>query len=157
MKRIETKRPSVLGTPGRRLNQGKRGKIPVANFTPLIDSEIISKAEIRGASDGFPYLRDIILVLFALYGSGTVSPKLGRAMPGMIAEWARRDPPHTKNRIIVKRNFKLRRDTYEKALKRWRVEAPEEAQTATAMFAFLLESYGDGAMELALRSGKDSA
>lgn len=149
MKRIETKRPSVLGTPSRRFNSDQS----VANFTPLIDSEIMSKAEIRGAKDGFPYLRDIILVLFALYGNGTVSPRLGRALPGMIDAWVKREPPQTQRRVIVKRNFKLRRDTYEKALKRWRIEAPEEAHTATAMFAFLLESYGDGELEFALRQG----
>lgn len=149
MKRIETKRPSVLGTPSRHFNQNQS----VANFTPLIDSEIMSKAEIRGAQDGFPYLRDIILVLFALYGNGTVSPRLGRALPGMIDAWVKREPPQARRRVIVKRNFKLRGDAYEKALRRWRVEAPEEAHTATAMFAFLLESYGDGELELALRQG----
>ena len=154
MKRIETKRPSVLGRLSRRFNPGKPGENPVVNFTPLIDSEILSKVEIRGAKDGFPYLRDVVLVLFALYGRGTVSPKLGRAIPGMISEWVGRDPPQTRRRIIVKRNFKLRRDTYEKALRRWLADAPKEAQTATAMFAFLLESYGDGELELALRSGK---
>ena len=128
----------------------------VVNFTPLIDSEIVSKAEIRGAKDGFPYLRDVVLVLLTLYGSGRVSPKLGRAMSSMIFEWVGREQPRTQRRI-VKRNYKLQRDGYEKALKRWRLDAPEAAQTATAMFAFLLESYGDGELDLVLRRGEENA
>lgn len=150
MKRIETKRPIVLGKTSRRFNP----KESVANFTPLIDSEIISKAEIQGGKDSFPYLRDVVLVLFALYGRNSLTPGLDKRIKAMISEWVKREPPKTRRRIIVKRNFKLRRDTYERALARWRRDAPEEARTATAMFAFLLESYGDGHLAFLLDHGK---
>lgn len=152
MKRIETKRPTVLGRPSRgRPNPDTRD----ANFTPLLDAEIISKAEIQGAKDGFPYLRDILLVLLSLYGKGKLSPKLGRSMQDLIRSWVNREPPATRRRVILKRNFKLRRDTYERALRQWQAEAPEEARTATAMAAFLLESYGEGNIVIALRSAKE--
>ena len=150
MKRIETKRPSVLGRLSRRSNPDNRE----ANFTPLIDSEIIAKAEIRGDKDGFPYLRDLVLVLFALYGNDKMNSKLGAHIPKMISEWASREQPQTRRRIIVKRNFKLRRRLYETALARWQVDAPEDARSATAMAAFLLESYGDGSIEFSLRHGQ---
>jgi len=148
VKRIETKRPSVLGRPSRRSNPA--GRATDANFTPLIEAEIISRAEIRGARDGFPYLRDVVLVLFSLYGNGKMSDGLGRSMKRMIVDWANRDPAQGK-RKVVKRNFKLRRKIYEKALARWENDAPPQARTATAMAAFMLESYGEGSFELALR------
>lgn len=153
MKRIETKRPIVLGRPGRRPNPDVRD----ANFTPLLDAEIISRAEIQGANDGFPYLRDLLLVLFSLYGNGKLSPKLGRDLPQMIAEWAEQGPPPSKRRVVLKRNFKLRRDTYELALKQWHIEAPESARTATAMAAFLLDAYGRGKVVIALRAARRPA
>lgn len=150
MKRIETKRPSVLGLPGRHFNPRKKTSVN-NNFTPQVDAEILSKAEIRGAKDGFSYLRDIVLVLFSLYGSGRLSPRLGRSLPNMISTWLRREKPA--ERTLVKRNFKLRSELYDRALRRWQKDAPKDERTATAMFSFLLDSYGDGALEIALRMG----
>lgn len=143
MRQIETK---LLGRTNRRLDPANG----IINFTPIVDSQILAKAEVRGARDGFPYLKDVILVLFGLYGQGTLGPKLRRALPKMIAEWMQRPGSEGQN---IKRNFKLRRHGYDRALERWQKDAPEQARSATAMFAFLLESYGDGKIELALRLG----
>lgn len=156
MKRIETKRPGVLGLHGQRAS--RRSREAQNNFTPIVDAEIISKAEVQAAKDGFPYLRDVVLVLFVLYGSGKLSRRLGHSLPKMISAWARREEPETsRQRRTVKRNFKLLKGAYEDALRRWRREAPEEARSATAMFAFLLESYGDGHLQIALRGENGEA
>ena len=146
MKRIETK---LLG----RIRQNSPEKARrVANFTPVIDIAIIKRAESRAVKDGFPYFRDLVLVLLALYGNGSLSQKLDRDMPGIIQEWianAARGGGHPIKRS--KRNLKIRRDVYDRAVKRW--AADSSGRTATSMLAFLLESYADGEIEFALRRG----
>lgn len=144
MKRIESKRPSTLG----RLKRANPG-VGVANFTPSIEKAIITKAENRAIKDGFPYFRDVVLVLLAVYGNGALSARLRRDMSKMITAWTERGGTGHK---IVKRNYKIRKDVYDNAVRRWRRESPVD--TSTAMFAFLLDSYGNGEIELALRKGK---
>lgn len=148
MKRIETK---LLGRPARHLSTQAK---PI-NFTPQVNAVIVSRAEKRAARDGFPYLRDVVLVIFTLYGSGRMSAELGQAVPQMIAQWVRRENSEVRRRL-AKRNFKLPRELYHRALQRWRCEAPAEGRSATAMFAFLLESYGDGDLAIALRGAGES-
>lgn len=146
MKRIESKLGGALGTPKRR-----NPKHEISNFTPIIDRAIINRAEARAMKDGFSYFRDMIVVLMSLYGRGAVSQKLGRELGLMIRAWRRREDASAA-RHVVKRNFKLRKDVYERARGRWATES--EGLSATAMFAFLLESYADGEIEIALRRGK---
>jgi hypothetical protein len=161
MRRIDTKQAAEKQAAekprrrrnGRRLSPGK-GAVPIANFTPMIDDRILRKAEERGAEDGFPYLRDIILVLLGLYGRGLMGADMRRGLSGMISEWAKRAAKREDVELHrVKRNFKLNREIYKKAIARWKQESSIRA--ATAMFAFLLDSYGSGEIELMLVRGRN--
>jgi hypothetical protein len=149
MRRIETKTETLPA--GVRRNAAKVRQ--VANFTPVLDLAIIKRAEAQAVRDGFPYFRDLIVVLLALYGNGSLSQRLGRELPKMIRAWVGREDPSA-GRKVVKRNLKLRRDVYERAVDRWASDSA--GLTATSMLAFLLESYADGEIEFALRRGKSS-
>lgn len=165
MRRIDTKQAAEKQASekpgrrrnGRRLSPGK-GSVPISNFTPIIDDRILRRAEERGAEDGFPYLRDIILVLLGLYGRGLMAGSMQKSLPKMISRWAKLAAKREDVELHrVKRNFKLNRAVYKKAIARWKQESmdlPRRIRAATAMFAFLLDSYGSGEIELMLVRGR---
>lgn len=143
---LDTRQPAALGRIARQ-NPANRGMM---SFTPKVSTARLAKVEIAAAHDGFPYLKDLIQVLFALYGQGRMSRRLRAAIKRWTAEWdaADADPKGARSKV----NARVRRDVYDVALARWQRES--KIGTANSMIEFLLERYATGGIQIALRCGK---
>lgn len=151
---LDTRRPAALGRMARRANPDDA----VVNFTPMIDTARLSRVEIKAMKDGFPYLKDVIQVLMALYGQGRMSPRLKDSIKRWIEVWdeeaetATADGGRGRQRARTKYNMRMRADVYDAALGRWARES--RVKTANGMLEFLLECYASGRIQFAMRCGK---
>lgn len=149
---LDTRRPAALGRIARRAsNPGDDSSV---NFTPMIDTGRLSRAEIQAVKDGFPYLKDVIQVLLAFYGQGRMSPRLRDSIKRWVKAWddAAEVPTDGRKRPRTKSNMRIRADIYDRALSRWSRES--RIKTANGMLEFLLECYASGRIQIAMRCGR---